>query len=231
MSRLPADEYHYAFPVTEDQVPVQLSSAYVLGADSAVQLEQQIQERVGRPVNVTCKVDPNLVAGVTVRIGDILLDGSVAGTLQDLYERYAAGLEQGAFNALQHSRNAYEKLLREQAPRDAQEMAALWVAEVGRRLEAAAAENVTNLSQTKAPKNDAQAQDPEPDGNGDGPGELDSAFPRFGNGDPLSDNPAELEAYNAHLDATGQAPADVEALRAWYQENGQDEHTPAKQAA
>jgi F0F1-type ATP synthase membrane subunit b/b' len=96
LSRLPSDEIRYSPPAAEEQVvPVQLSSAYVLGVDSAMQLEQQIQERVGRPIRMICKVDPHLVAGVTVRIGDILLDGSVAGTLQNLYERYAAGLEQG----------------------------------------------------------------------------------------------------------------------------------------
>ena len=46
----------------------------------------------------------------------------------------AWGVEQGAFNALQHARNAYDKLKREKKPKDAGEMAGLWVAEVRARL-------------------------------------------------------------------------------------------------
>lgn len=44
------------------------------------------------------------------------------------------GFEQGAFQALQHARNAYEKLKREQGPETAREMTALWVADVKARL-------------------------------------------------------------------------------------------------
>jgi len=44
------------------------------------------------------------------------------------------GLEQGAFQALQHARNAYNKLRAESNPADAYEMATLWVADVQARL-------------------------------------------------------------------------------------------------
>ena len=49
----------------------------------------------------------------------------------------AWGFEQGPFQALQHARNAYNKLKREKSPATAREMAALWVADVDRRLEGA----------------------------------------------------------------------------------------------
>lgn len=48
------------------------------------------------------------------------------------------GFEQGAFEALPHARNAYEKLKREAKPQDATEMATLWVADVRARVEAGA---------------------------------------------------------------------------------------------
>jgi len=47
----------------------------------------------------------------------------------------AWGIEQGAFKALQHARNAYNKLKREKNPANAQEMATLWVADVKGRLQ------------------------------------------------------------------------------------------------
>ena len=46
------------------------------------------------------------------------------------------GYEQGAFQALQHARNAYDKLKREAQPQTARAMAALWTAEVQARLKA-----------------------------------------------------------------------------------------------
>ena len=43
----------------------------------------------------------------------------------------------GAFQALQHARNAYNKLKREERSQDTGEMARLWVADVQARLMAA----------------------------------------------------------------------------------------------
>ncbi len=48
----------------------------------------------------------------------------------------AWGVDQGAFEALPHARNAYDKLKREEQPTSAREMAALWVADVQNRLQA-----------------------------------------------------------------------------------------------
>jgi len=46
----------------------------------------------------------------------------------------AWGLERGAFEVLQHARNAYDKIKAEKQPKTAKEMRDLWVAEVERRL-------------------------------------------------------------------------------------------------
>jgi hypothetical protein len=50
---------------------------------------------------------------------------------------------------------------------------------------------------------------------GDGLDDLDRAFPRYGDGSMVSENAAEQEAYQEHLEAVRQPPADVAALRAW----------------
>lgn len=50
----------------------------------------------------------------------------------------AWGFELGAFQALPHARNAYDKLKRGKQPKDAQEVARLWVSDVQRRLDEAA---------------------------------------------------------------------------------------------
>lgn len=57
------------------------------------------------------------------------------------------GYEQGAFNALQHSRNAYERLRKEAQPKSAREMAALWTAAVQAKLQEKAAQGQAGASQ------------------------------------------------------------------------------------
>ncbi len=44
------------------------------------------------------------------------------------------GFEQKAFKSIQHARSAYEKLRREGNPKNAEEMAGLWIANVRARL-------------------------------------------------------------------------------------------------
>jgi len=46
----------------------------------------------------------------------------------------AWAIEQGAFESENHAQNAYDKIKREQQPKSAREMAALWVADVQRRI-------------------------------------------------------------------------------------------------
>jgi maltose-binding protein MalE len=62
------------------------------------------------------------------------LEGQAPEVFSDPAAAISWGLEQGCFKALQHARNAYDKLKREESPQDAHQMAALWVAEVRRRL-------------------------------------------------------------------------------------------------
>jgi F-type H+-transporting ATPase subunit b len=47
-----------------------------------------------RHVDLEVQVDPNLVAGVRVRIGDIIVDSSIAGQMQDLYDRALEALHE-----------------------------------------------------------------------------------------------------------------------------------------
>lgn len=61
------------------------------------------------------------------------------------------------------------------------------------------------------------AEQEEPD-NGDDPGELDRAFPRFGDGSTVPE--AAIPFYQEHVKATGQAPANLDGLRTWAKAQG-----------
>ncbi len=73
---------------------VQLVSAYEADAESIARIEQRLQEMTGRQVAIRRKVDPSLIAGARMRFGDVVIDGSVAGQLRELGERYLNELEQ-----------------------------------------------------------------------------------------------------------------------------------------
>jgi hypothetical protein len=65
------------------------------------------------------------------------IEGEIPEVFPNAETAIAWGFERGAFEVLPHARNAYEKLKREARPKDAREMARLWVADVQARLMAA----------------------------------------------------------------------------------------------
>jgi F-type H+-transporting ATPase subunit b len=96
LAAMSADEYRQALEDNEAEVlHVQLVSAQDLDADNKSQIERQVQNMTGQSIEVKYRVDPSLVAGATVRFGDVVIDGSLAGQLQNLKERYMVDLEQG----------------------------------------------------------------------------------------------------------------------------------------
>ncbi|NPA92461.1 MAG: F0F1 ATP synthase subunit B [Chloroflexi bacterium] len=70
---LPADEAEVisALPLTDEEKEV---------------IIKDLLAKVGKEVKVTFKVDPSIMGGLVIRIGDKVLDGSVSGQLQELRE-------------------------------------------------------------------------------------------------------------------------------------------------
>ena len=96
LGALPADQVRRAVADSQTQVVhVQLVSAEQLDSDHTSRIEAQLRGMAKQPIEMIYKVDPSLVAGATVRFGDTVIDGSLAGQLQSLGERYLADVEQG----------------------------------------------------------------------------------------------------------------------------------------
>jgi F-type H+-transporting ATPase subunit delta len=57
-----------------------------LTADEIAALKSKLDKLTGKNVRVTDEVDPSLIGGVLVRIGDRVLDGTVKGHLEALRE-------------------------------------------------------------------------------------------------------------------------------------------------
>ena len=62
----------------------EVTTAIELDDDYKLKLAQRITDMVGRPVVLRAKVDPGVVGGIVIRIGDKLIDGSIRSKLASL---------------------------------------------------------------------------------------------------------------------------------------------------
>jgi F-type H+-transporting ATPase subunit b len=62
----------------------EVTSALPLTTEEKEKVKQDILARVGSQATVAFRVDPNILGGLVVKVGDKVLDGSVAGQLETL---------------------------------------------------------------------------------------------------------------------------------------------------
>ncbi len=68
----------------ENSVDVEVISAFALDNSQLESLAQTLQKKLGRQINLSTRVDADLIGGMIVRAGDLVIDGSVTGHLNDL---------------------------------------------------------------------------------------------------------------------------------------------------
>ncbi len=67
-----------------------ITSAVPLTPDEKEAFRQRIHARFGSEVDLDFRVDPSILGGVIVQVGDKVIDGSVASKLNSLHERLVA---------------------------------------------------------------------------------------------------------------------------------------------
>ena len=71
------EQFIHLRAVSEATAEVDVISAAALS-------EQQLEKRLSRKVKLNCKIDKSVMAGVIIRAGDMVIDGSVRGRLERL---------------------------------------------------------------------------------------------------------------------------------------------------
>ena len=65
-------------------LPVEVTSAVELDEALVRSIGERIEERTGRRIELTSRVDPEIIGGLVLRVGNKVLDASVSGRLQRL---------------------------------------------------------------------------------------------------------------------------------------------------
>ncbi|WP_312984981.1 F0F1 ATP synthase subunit delta [Atlantibacter sp.] len=68
----------------EATVEVEVTSATALNEEQLEKISVAMEKRLSRKVKLNCKIDKSVVAGVIIRAGDMVIDGSVRGRLERL---------------------------------------------------------------------------------------------------------------------------------------------------
>jgi len=68
----------------EKEVTVDVKSAIELSDEKKTSLSAALEKRLARKVKLNCTVDANVVSGLVIKAGDLVIDGSVRGKLNRL---------------------------------------------------------------------------------------------------------------------------------------------------
>jgi F-type H+-transporting ATPase subunit delta len=70
---------------------VSVTSAIALDSTTVAHIGERIGERTGRRVTLTSEVDPEILGGIVVRVGNSILDASIRNRLEQLRKQVARG--------------------------------------------------------------------------------------------------------------------------------------------
>jgi F-type H+-transporting ATPase subunit delta len=69
---------------TEGRVEAEVVSASEVSAAQLKDIAAALKKRLGRDIDLSTRIDPELIGGIVIRAGDLVIDGSVQGKLRAL---------------------------------------------------------------------------------------------------------------------------------------------------
>jgi F-type H+-transporting ATPase subunit delta len=84
-------EYERLWDEENKMLPVEITSAIALDEQTTANLGKTIGERAGRKVTLAARVDPDILGGIIIRVGNSILDASIRNRLEQLRRHVAQG--------------------------------------------------------------------------------------------------------------------------------------------
>ncbi len=84
-------QYERLWERANELLPVEITSAVALDEGTTETLGKRIGERAGRKVRLAAHVDPEIIGGVVLRVGNSILDASIRNRLEQLRRHVAQG--------------------------------------------------------------------------------------------------------------------------------------------
>jgi ATP synthase F1 delta subunit len=82
-------EYDRLWEEANRLLPVEITSAVALDPSVAERIGDEIGRQTGRTVELTSSVDPDVIGGIVVRVGNSILDASIRNRLENLRKQVA----------------------------------------------------------------------------------------------------------------------------------------------
>ena len=83
-------EYERLWAEANKVLPVQVTSAIALDEATTESIGQSIGSSTGRKVTLSAEVDPDILGGIVVRVGNSILDASIRSRLEQLRKQVAS---------------------------------------------------------------------------------------------------------------------------------------------
>lgn len=84
-------EYERLWEQANKLLAVEITSAIELDSATTDSLGERIGERTGRQVKLTARVNPEILGGIVLRVGNSILDASIRNRLEQLRRQVAQG--------------------------------------------------------------------------------------------------------------------------------------------
>ena len=68
----------------EGTIQAEMTSAFAATEAQQAEVVESLRKRLGREIELSCSVEPDLIGGAVIRAGDLVIDGSVRGKLERL---------------------------------------------------------------------------------------------------------------------------------------------------
>jgi len=82
-------EYEQLWDEENKLLPVQITSAVPLDEKTVRSIGDRISEQTSQTVELSSKVDPDLIGGIVLRVGNVILDASIRSRLNQLRKTVA----------------------------------------------------------------------------------------------------------------------------------------------